>query len=219
MRTKSILMIATLLLAGCKSASSVTKPGYDFQAARKVAVIEVTGAGTREAARNEINDLFGKELLQHGFDVITRIQVQALFKEQDFQASGKTGGMDPVKAGQILNVQAVVIVNVPQYGEEISMTATMVDAQTGSLLWSSEGSGRTGSTAATVAGALVGGVAGGFAGSRVGSDAGTGTKVGAGVGAAAGGLAAHALSDTEAQTLRDIIGKMGKGMPDLVKKP
>ncbi len=220
MRMKCILMVALLTLAsGCKSASSVTKPGFDFVNARKVAVIQVTGAGTREAARNEVADLFGKELLQHGFNVIERTQVESIFKEQDFQSSGKTGGIDAVKAGAILNVQAVCIVNIPQYGDEVSLTAKMLDAQDGSLLWSSEGSGKVHSMAGTIAGGLAGAVVGGLAGSSIGGNSGTGTKVGAGVGAVGGGLIGNALTDTEAQVLRKIITKMGEGMPDLVKKP
>ncbi len=219
MRVQLCLAMGILALAGCKKATSVSKPGFDFSAARKVAVVQVTGARGSEAARNQVADLFALEFLQHGFDVVDRLQVEALAKEHDFQTSGKTSSVDPIQAGKILNVQAVVVVNMPEYGDEISMTAKMLDATDGSLLWSSEGSGKVSKYASTVAGALVGAVAGGFAGSRVGGDSGTGTKVGSGVGAVGGGLVGNALAETEAQALKTIISKMAKGMPDLAKKP
>lgn len=203
---------AALSLSACNKGSSTTKAGHDFSSTRKVAIVSVSGCEGDLAAQNQVSDYLKIEFVKRGYDVVEREQLSALMKEQEFQASGVTEG-NAAKAGRILNVPAVVLINIPDYGEKVALTAKMIDVETGSIVWIGEGTGKMDKWGSTAAGAVVGAVAGGFAGSRVGGDSGAGTKVGAGVGGVLGGLAGRKLEPTEVQVLQKIVKKMARGLP------
>ena len=210
MRASVGLACATVVLfaAGCASGESFVKPGYDFGQVDQVAVVEVEGAVRGEAARNQIADFFGMELLVRGYGPVERKQVAALLAEQDFQRSDLTSPEGAARAGRILNVDAILVVNVTTGHEQLAMTAKMLDVEDASLLWSGFGSGGTGKTLATVAGAAVGGAAG----AAMGGDR-TGAIVGGIAGAVLGGVAGHALTPQEQALARKVVRKVCKDMP------
>ena len=141
MRIISIALFAALMLgaAGCVSTEGYFRQDFDYNDTDTIAVIDVLGPVGGEAARNQIADFFAMELLKKGYSPIERAQVHVLLKEQEFQASGMTPTEDAARAGRILNVPVVLIVNVPEFGEDISMTAKMVDVEDGSILWMASG--------------------------------------------------------------------------------
>jgi TolB-like protein len=202
------VVLAVVLAAGCASGESFVKPGYDFGAVKKVAVVEVVGDFGGEAAKNEIADYFAMELLKKGYEPVERTQVQAVLSEQKFEASNLTTPEGAAQAGRILNVSAVVIMNVGEFGERISMTAKMVDVQDASILWMGEGTGTTGRTLATIGGAAAG-VGMGIA---VGHGR-TGNIVGGLAGGALGGAAGYTLSPQQATQARNVIQKMCGSLP------
>ena len=97
-------------------------------------------------------------------------------------------------------------------GEDISITAKMVDVQTGTLLWAGEGTGSLKSGLATFGGALLGAGAGAVTGGLIGRGA-TGAVVGGVAGGLAGGTVGAALEENLAQLLRSVIQKTCKGLP------
>ena len=121
------LVGAVMLIGGCSSGESYVKAGYDFTRLNKVAIVDVQGDISGEPAKNQIADFFAMELLKKGFEPVERAQVQTLLTEQKFQTSGLTSQEGAAKAGRILNVPAVLVVNIPNFGEQISMTAKMID--------------------------------------------------------------------------------------------
>jgi hypothetical protein len=206
-----ITLLAALLVGGCASGKgeSFVRMGYDFGSVEKVAVIEVSGAVHGEAVKNQIGDFFGMELLKKGYVPVERAQVQALLREHEFQASDITSSEDAARAGRILNVPAVLLVNIPTYKEEMNMTAKMVDVEDGSILWIGSGSGTTGKTFSTILGAAAGAavgaaVAGGDSGARV---------IGGVAGGVLGGVAGQALSPQQAEQVRKIIKKVCANLP------
>ena len=202
-----ILATAVLIIGGCSSGQSYIRAGFDFHSLDKIAVIAVEGDLNGEAAKNQIADFFTMELLKKGYAPIERAQVQALLKEQQFQASGVTASEDIARAGKILNVPTVFVINIPSFKEEISMTAKMINVEDGSILWMGSGSGTTGKTLSTIFGAAAG-VAGGVAVS------GEHDKVLGGVaGGVLGGVAGRALSPQAADKAQEIIKKMCKSLP------
>ena len=211
MRRLIVFLPVLVVVTGCATGSSFVKPGYDFSTLNKVALVEVSGANNREVVQNEIADLFAMELLKRGFDVVERTQVEKILKEQGFQTSGATSALDPTEMGRILNVDAIVIVNVSELGEHISMTAKMTDVETGSILWIGEGTGKVTSGVGALTGALIGAGAGAAIGHQV--KVGTGTTVGAIGGGLAGGIAGHALEPTLARAFRKVVKKVARGMP------
>ncbi|MHC4285098.1 MAG: CsgG/HfaB family protein [Planctomycetota bacterium] len=166
----NVLLIAVLFVIGCSKGESYVRAGYDFSKLTKVAVVDVTGVVQGDTAKNQIADFFEMELLKKGYTVVERAQVQALLDEQDFQASELTGAEDAAKAGRILNIPVVLVVNIPKYKEEMNMTAKMIDVEDAGILWMGSASGSTGKTMGTILGAAVGAAAG----AAVGSDSGEG---------------------------------------------
>ncbi len=209
MRTVYLLILAGVigLIGGCTTAESHVREGFDFSQMERVAVVDVTGAVASEAAKNQIADFFVMELLRKGFAPIERGQVQALLKEQKFQTSDVTTPEGAAKAGRILNVSAVILINVPNFNEEMSMTAKMIDVEDGSVLWMGIGSGRTSRTLSTIAG-VAGGAAAGA--SAAGKDNET---IGAIAGGVLGGIAGQALTPQKADKAQDIVAKMCESMP------
>lgn len=205
-----VLAIAAFALAGCSTGESFSRAGYDFTALDKVAVVDVIGAVSGEGEKNQIGDFFVMQLLKKGYTPIERSQVQSLLKEHEFQASDITTSEGVAKAGRILNVPAVLVVNIPNFDEEMSITAKLIDVEDGSILWLGSGTGKTGRFLSTVAGAA----AGAGAGAAV---AGEGNETtGVIVGGVLGGVAGQALSPQKATRVKEVIEKICKSMPSRI---
>jgi hypothetical protein len=212
MRTLCICTLLTVVVAsGCASqkGESYSKVGFNFGSLDKIAVLNVSGAVRGDAAKNQIADFFNMELIRRGYTPVERSEVQKLLKEQDFQASDITSDADAAKAGRILNVSAVLLVNIPTYKEEMNMTAKIVDVQDGSILWAGSAFGSTGKTLSTIVGAAAGAAAGAVI---AGGD--TRDRVAGGViGGILGGVAGNALSPQQAEQVQKLVKKLCKDMP------
>ncbi|MBM3299011.1 MAG: hypothetical protein FJY85_03555, partial [Deltaproteobacteria bacterium] len=150
-----LVATAAILFGGCASGESVGQLNIDVSKINEVAVVDVIGKIEGETAKNQIADYFGMELLRRGYTPVERTQIQSILKEQQFQTLDVTSATDAVKAGRVLNVSAVVVINV-DYGEQMSMTAKMINVEKGTMLWIGSGSGRTGKGLLTIAGAVLG---------------------------------------------------------------
>ncbi|MBP8304858.1 MAG: glycine zipper 2TM domain-containing protein [Phycisphaerae bacterium] len=114
-----------------------------------------------------------------------------------------------MRAGQILNVPAVLLVTIPKYGEKMSMTIKMLDVEQGNILWIGTGSASTGKSLGTFLGAAAGAalgaaVAGGDSGDRT---------LGAIAGGVGGGVAGHLLSPEEEEVVQKCIKDVCKDLP------
>jgi hypothetical protein len=197
-------------LTACSSGSSYVKPGYNFNSVGRVAVIVSMSVGY-PPQRQEIADLFAMHILQKGYDVIDRANVPDLAQEVAFQNTSGITSPDGREKLAIHNVSTVVVVNMAMQNEEdFSMTAKMLDVQTGTLLWAGEGTGDLKGGLATFGGAVLGAGAGAAIGS-IGNT--TGAIVGGVAGALAGGTAGAVLQPNMAQLLRSVIRKTCRDLP------
>jgi len=191
-----MLVLCIVMAVGCTSVETSTKAGYDFGSIAKVAIVDVTGV-LDEGSKNQIADFFVMGIMKKGYSVVKRRQVKQTLAEQQFQQSDITTEQDAARAGQVLNVPAVVLVNMSPLGEEMMLTANLIDVETAEILWVGSVSGRTGRTAATVAGAAAG-AAGGIA--LGGSSSG---RIAGGIaGGALGAIGARALTPGEIAHVR-----------------
>jgi hypothetical protein len=200
-----------LVVGGCATGKgeSYSRAGFNFSTLDKVAVLEVSGAVRGDPVKNQIGDFFVMELIKRGYTPVERAKVQALLKEQEFQASDVTSDEDAAKAGNILNVPAVMLINIPTYKEEINMTAKIVSVEDGGVLWAGSASGSTGKTFSTILGAAVGATAGAVV---AGGD--TRDRVAGGIiGGILGGVAGQALSPQQSEQVQKIIKKVCETMP------
>lgn len=207
-------LLGALLVAGCASSEgeSYATAGYNFAGLEKVAIVEVTGRVYGDAVKNQISNLFTMELMKRGYAVIERSQIQSILKEQEFQASDITTNEGAARAGAVLNVPAVLLIDIPKYKEKMEMSAKLIDVEDGTILWIGTGSGSTGKTLATIAGAVGGAalgaaVAGGDSSDRV---------VGGVIGGVVGGVAGNALSPDQEKQVKKIIKKVCDTLPSRI---
>lgn len=205
------LLAAALLAAGCASSEgeSYAVAGYDFASLNKVAIVEVTGRVYGDVVKNQISDFYTMELIKKGYTVVERSQVQSILKEQEFQASDITTNDGAAQAGKVLNVPAVMLINIPKYKEKMDMTAKLVDVEDGTILWIGSGSGSTGKTLATIVGAAAGAAAGAVIAGGDSSD----RVVGGVAGGVLGGVAGNALSPDQAKQVKKVIAKVCETLP------
>jgi len=213
MRTGLVgMLLAALAVAGCASsqAESQAVVGYDFSGIEKIAIVEVTGRVYGDAVKNQISNLFTLELMKKGYRFIERKDIKSILKEQEFQASDLTTDAGAAQAGKILNVPAVMLIEIPEYkGEKMKMSAKIIDVEDGTILWVGTGSGSTGKTLSTIVGAGIGAavgaaVAGGDSSDRV---------IGGVIGGVAGGVAGNVLSPDQEKQVKKIIAKVVENLP------
>lgn len=211
MRTVCVcVLLAAVIVGGCASSKgeSYSLVGFNFAEIDEVAILEVTGAVRGETVKNQIGTFFEMELIKRGYSPIERSQIQVLLKEQEFQNSDITSNTGAAERGRVLNVPAVMIINIPKYKEEMTMTAKLINVEDARILWMGTGSGTTGKTFATIFGA----VAGAAAGVAV---AGEGDQFAGGViGAVVGGVAGQALSPQQSEQVKKVIAKVCESMPE-----
>jgi len=207
------LMVA-LLVAGCASSEgeSYAAAGYDFSSLNKVAIVEVTGRVYGDAVKNQISNLFTMELMKRGYTIIERSQIQSILKEQEFQASDITTNEGAAKAGAVLNVPAVLLIDIPKYKEKMEMSAKLIDVEDGTILWIGNGSGSTGKTLSTIVGAGVGAAAGAVLAGGDSND----RVLGGVIGGVVGGVAGNALSPDQEKQVKKIIKKVCESLPSRI---
>lgn len=144
MRTLFVMLITIGLLAGgCGSSQkSSSRIGYDFSGVDKVAVVSVEGALISEVAKDQIADFFAMELLENGYAPVGRAQVRSSLKKQEIDLADLGTTERAVEVGKLLDVPAVLSIDIPHFGEEISITGKMINVADGSILWLSGGRGR-----------------------------------------------------------------------------
>ena len=143
------LLTSALLIGGCSIPveESSARVGYDFSGIEKVAIVAVEGTIKSETARDQIAEFFAIELLEHGYAPIGRPQVRRILSRQAAEANepdlmNLSNPEEAVEIGMALKAPAVLTINVPHFGETITITATMIDVEDGSILWIANSSGR-----------------------------------------------------------------------------
>jgi hypothetical protein len=97
-----------------------------------------------------VEDAFIQVLLQKGYSLVSRSDLQSIVKEQQFQRSGLSED-NAVAVGKLLNVPAVLVVRITDYATEpvqnpmaknknasltrTAMAARLIDVSNGEILW------------------------------------------------------------------------------------
>jgi hypothetical protein len=212
------MLVAVVGVSGCASstADSQAVAGYDFSGIERIAIVEVTGRVYGETAKNQVSDMFTIELMRKGYRVIERKNIKPLLKEQEFQASDLTTDQGAARVGRILNVPAVMIIDIPRYRDgKMEMTAKIVDVEDATVLWIGMGSGSTGRDLSTLLGAVAGaaigaGVAGGSSSDRV---------IGGVIGGVAGGVAGNVLAPEQVKVVRRVVERVTESLPSRIPQP
>ena len=137
-----VSVVSLCLIPGCRSGGSgesYIRAGFDFSTIDIIAVVDVGGAVESENIKDQIADAFLKQMLKKGYGPVGRQLVKRQLTESSVQIQDLKGEAYAVEAGRILKVPAVLIINVPNFGEETSITAKIMEVNTGSALWIGSG--------------------------------------------------------------------------------
>ncbi len=214
-----VLLAMLTMVTGCAtiSASGQAHPTYDFSEVERVAVVAIEGADDSEAAQNQVGMMFNQQLMAKGYAPVERAQIREVMDEQDFQQSDVTSTSGAARLGQILNVDAALIINVPRYDdEEMSMSVQMVDINDGSIVWSASGSGAIRAGLSQRAGQFFGLIGGAGLGAAAADDNTTGAILGGAAGAMGGELAGEAMTPMQQEHAADLIVEITESLPDAI---
>jgi hypothetical protein len=211
----AVVLLSVLAAAGCASSNAESQAaiGYDFGKIEKIAVVEVTGRVYSEPAKNKIADLFTIELMRKGYTFVERQRIKTILKEQEFQASDLTTKEGAAKVGEIFNVQAVMVIDIPRYsGGKMDMTAKLIDVENGTILWIGNGDANTNRGLSTFLGAAAGVALGAAVGGGDTSD----RVLGGVIGGVAGGSAGYILAPEQEKLLKKVIAEVVEDLPSRV---
>ena len=205
-----ILLVAALAPA-CSSVKgeSYFSKTYDLASVQRMAVVDGNNPTYKAETRQTLVDGVQFEFFKKGWNVIERANIQKGIDELNFQNADLTSQSDRKKLGEILNVQALTIVNVGSQDDLTVITAKMFDIQTGELIWMGTGEGELNKGLGTVMGAAAGAVAGAVIGNQIG---GNGTAGGV-IGGVAGGAIGNSMSQSQLENAKDIVRKVCESIP------
>lgn len=157
MNKTSLLSLSIILLAGAFVASpakarpkknyaeTAVSESFSREFKKKVAILPFMNDG-KEGVDHSVADKLGLKLMQLGFVVVERSQLEKIFQELKLNYSGSISGEELKKIGKILSVDMVVFgTNNFQYvpGRDshrkklVSQSVRFVDVQSGEVLISS----------------------------------------------------------------------------------
>ncbi len=128
---KSSRPLSGLLLAGAVLFQVTFLPAQ----AIPIAVVEFEGNGISQVEAIALTDRLRNELFRLGaFEVVERGMMESILTEQDFQLTGCTSNECLVEVGQLLGARRVVGGRISRVGAMFTVSARVVDVQTGKLL-------------------------------------------------------------------------------------
>lgn len=174
-RILTIIGLAALtVLPACATATgeSYTNPNYDLGRVDRIAIVDGNNPSFPPEIRQSLIDSFQLQFLKRGWNPVDRSNIQQALDEMDFQGSDITASTNVRKIGSIHNVSAIVIINIGTAGDEISISAKMLDVETGDIIWQGEGDGDIKAGTSGLLGALGGAAIGAVIGDSEGAIAG-----------------------------------------------
>ena len=128
---KSSRPLSGLLLAGAVLFQVTFLPAQ----AIPIAVVEFEANGISQTEAIALTDRLRNELFRLGaFEVVERGMMETILTEQDFQLTGCTSNECLVEVGQLLGARQVVGGRISRVGAMFTVSARVVDVQTGKLL-------------------------------------------------------------------------------------
>jgi curli biogenesis system outer membrane secretion channel CsgG len=103
-----VLILGSLILNGCASTyKTVKKPGFTLESGKRAAVMQFEGNDMNIG--NSLADAFITELMDMGFDVIERTQLEKILKEQKIGMTGVLDTQTIRDVGRIAGIDILVL--------------------------------------------------------------------------------------------------------------
>ncbi len=105
----------------------------------RVAVVEFSSHGVAADDAAIITEILRSKLVVSGaFEVVDRANIDKILAELELQASGATQEANSLRVGRLLNARYIVTGSLMRIGKSLSITAHMVDVETGQIKASAE---------------------------------------------------------------------------------
>ena len=146
--TLTFMILITVMLSGCRGNVPVhhIKQDVDFSFFKNVAVMPLDNLTNEKAAGDIVEQVVISELLASGLvDVVIPGEVMSAISELGIQNILSLNKSQIKALGKALNVEAVLMGSVEQYGEvrsgnlsapEITITLMMAEVESGNIIWS-----------------------------------------------------------------------------------
>jgi hypothetical protein len=146
-----VVFICTILffVSGCRGTLPVNyyiNPDIDFSFFKKVAVMPLENLTNDKSAGEIVRHMVISELLASGLvDVVIPGEVMAVVNDLGIQNIASLNARQINALGKALNVEAIIMGSVEQYGEvrsgnvsapEVTFTLLMAETGTGNVIWS-----------------------------------------------------------------------------------
>ncbi len=131
----AVLFQVSIRPAQTPSTSSEQAPSAGSGQAIPIAVVEFEGNGISQTEAIALTDRLRNELFRLGaFEVVERGMMETILTEQDFQLTGCTSNDCLVEVGQLLGARRMVGGRISRIGAMFTVSARVVDVETGKLL-------------------------------------------------------------------------------------
>ena len=115
--------VLALCLAGC-TPKTVLSQTYDFNQMKRIGVMSFSN---ERRSLKGVEKLFAKYLIESGFKVVERAQLESILQEHNISVSGYLSAQTTRKIGQILGVDVLLVGEISAYRPartELALTAT-----------------------------------------------------------------------------------------------
>ena len=141
-----LLILLFSILSSChKSPMTYINPSVDFSYIRRVAVAPIINLTKDKFAGEKVMNVVVTEILRRGvFDVVEFGEVSKVLREDGLKRDNLIGKQLAARSGKRLNIEAIVIGTVMQYGvsnipggslPEVSISLKLVDVNSYAILW------------------------------------------------------------------------------------
>jgi hypothetical protein len=116
--------LASLLVLGGCTLKSVISPSYDFDQINRVGIMSFSNT---LSGMQGVENLFAKYLIQSGYKVVERAQLESILREHNISVSGYLSPKTTREIGRILGVDVLLIGEVSSYTPartELTMTSS-----------------------------------------------------------------------------------------------
>jgi hypothetical protein len=143
-----MMLLAVTLFSGCRSSGPVyhMREDIDFSYFKNVAVLPMDNLTSDKSAGEIVRQLIISELLASGLvDVVVPGEVSSALNKLSITDVSTMTKKQIMTLGELINVQAVIMGSVDQYGEvrsgnvsapEVTITLLMADTTSGDIVWS-----------------------------------------------------------------------------------
>jgi len=139
------VILFILFSSGCKGPMTYLNPSVDFSYIRRVAVAPIINLTEDKFAGEKVMNVVATEILRRGvFDIVEFGEVSKVLREEGLKQNNLVGKQLAARSGKRLNIEAIVIGSVMQYGvsnvggtsfPEVSISLKLVDVNSYAILW------------------------------------------------------------------------------------